>query len=102
VILIRPFLCLFTLVIALEFPMNAQANKGAPGPIACDLLPNADVVRVTGRKSYVEPELINGGAGCGYDDAQLLIYTGDNPEQAWEGTMKVFGHDKAQHSRSQE
>jgi hypothetical protein len=95
--LLCSFVCLITLT-ALQFPLSAQANKGkqGPGPIACDLLPNTDVVRVTGRKSYVEPERISGGFGCGYDAAQLLIYTGDNPEQSWEGTMKTFGHDKAQ------
>ena len=63
---------------------------------ACQLLPGAEVVRVTGQKSLTPPEPIGNGYGCGYDNAQLLIYTGDKAEANWEGTMKNFGHDKAQ------
>ena len=83
---------------ATSLPLLSQAGKAkqARGPNACDLLPNADVVRVTGQRSYVAPERIGDGYGCSYDAAQLLIYTGDNAEQSWEGTMKTFGHDKAQ------
>lgn len=83
--------------IALCSPLLAQASKATPAPVpnACQLLPNADVVRVTGQKSYVDPEPIGGGTGCGYENAQLLIYAGPNAEQQWETTMKTFGHDKA-------
>jgi hypothetical protein len=63
---------------------------------ACQILPIADVVRVTGQKSYNPAMPISGGSGCGYDNGQLLIYTGDKAEAKWESTMKVFGHDKAQ------
>ena len=66
------------------------------GVNACQLLPRADVERVTGQKSLTTPEAISGGSGCGYDNAQVLIYTGDKAEANWEATMKNFGRDKAQ------
>ena len=47
----------------------ARVIKKAGGPsAACALLSNEEVVKITGRRSYTEPEgtqLTNGGSACG-------------------------------------
>lgn len=75
--------------------LNAQNKAKQPGPQACSLLSRAEVEMATGQKSYTEPEPVRGGSGCGYDNAQLLIYTGSDSESQWEATVRAFGHDKA-------
>jgi len=88
--------CYLLLLAVTGSPMYPQTEgRQSAGLNACQLLPKSEVDRVTGRKSYADAEPIR-GSGCGYAQAQLLIYSGDKAEENWEGTMKTFGHDKAQ------
>src|SRR5262245_17243106 len=75
----------------IALPLAAQNTPALNG---CQLLPASEVARVTGQRNLSEPTRV--GLGCGYDNAQVLIYSGDKAEASWEQTMKTFGHDKAQ------
>ena len=62
---------------------------------ACSLLSRAEVDKVTGRKSYVDATPFNGGAGCSFDNGQVMIFRGNDAEAQWEMTVKGFGQEKA-------
>jgi hypothetical protein len=63
---------------------------------ACALVTRADFERITGRKTYVEPEQLSlaGGAGslCEFDSGQLWLYPDDPSGAQWEGVVKGFGN----------
>ncbi|HEX6362217.1 MAG TPA: hypothetical protein VFZ93_04635 [Albitalea sp.] len=65
---------------------------------ACALLSNAEVVKVTGRRSYGEPQgtqLTNGGSACDYDDVNLTLFSGPKSAEHYEALLKNFKKDKA-------
>jgi len=65
---------------------------------ACALLSNAEVVKITGEKSYSEPhgtQLTNGGSSCDYDDANLTVFSGPKSAESYEALLKNFKQDKA-------
>jgi hypothetical protein len=65
---------------------------------ACALLSNAEVVKITGRRSYGEPQgtqLTNGGSACDYDDANLTLFSGPKSGEHYEALLKNFKKDKA-------
>jgi hypothetical protein len=67
--------------------------------LACKLLSNDEVVKLTGRQSYVDPEgvqLAGGGSSCTWDaGVNINLYSGRNAAQNMEGLMKNFKVDKA-------
>jgi hypothetical protein len=65
---------------------------------ACALLSNAEVVQITGRRSYAEPEwtqLTNGGSSCDYDSANLTLFSGPKSGEHYDALLKNFKKDKA-------
>jgi hypothetical protein len=95
-----------SLVLALEC-LNPQMSRSAvvdstnAGQLqACNLLSNADVEKVTGQKMYSEPTpmALKGGAGalCGFDNAQVIVFSGSDSEVLWEEFLKAFGYNDVQ------
>jgi hypothetical protein len=63
---------------------------------ACTLLTRAEVEKATGRDPYADPEPAGqGGWICNVGIAELKVYSGPKSEEAWESTLKGFGHEKA-------
>jgi hypothetical protein len=86
----RIFLLLF--LAALIGSAQPRANQRLN---ACSLLSRAEVDKVTGRKSYVDATPFNGGAGCSFENGQVMIFRGNDAEAQWEMTVKGFGQEKA-------
>jgi hypothetical protein len=71
-------------------------NSGGPSA-ACALLSNDEVVRITGRRSYTEPEgtqLTNGGSACDYDSANVTVFSGPKSEEHYDALLKNFGKEQ--------
>jgi hypothetical protein len=88
---------------AVSHQVSAAAGERAANmapPEACALLTNTDVQKVTGRKMFTEPTpmSLKGGAGalCGFDNAQVILFSGDNSETLWDGFLKGFGYGDVQ------
>ncbi|MEP7281434.1 MAG: hypothetical protein ABI696_05600 [Rubrivivax sp.] len=66
---------------------------------ACALLPNDEVVRMTGRRSVTKPEgvqLKNGGSSCSWSSGvNVNMYSGPNSAQQLEDLLKRFKADKS-------
>lgn len=88
-------------------PAGAQSNaevarkiieKPSGAVLACQLLSNDEVVKLTGRKSYTPPEgvqLKDGGSSCTWDaGVNINLYSGRHAAQNMEGLMKSFKVDK--------
>lgn len=65
---------------------------------ACKLLSNDEVVKLTGRRSYVKPEgvqLRNGGSSCTWDaGVNVNLFSGPKSAEQHEELMKNFKVDK--------
>jgi hypothetical protein len=76
----------------------ARVIQKSGGPsAACALLSNDEVVKITGRRSYTEPEgtqLTNGGSACDYDSANVTLYSGPKSEEHYEALLKNFKKDQ--------
>jgi hypothetical protein len=74
-------------------------EKPSNAVLACKLLSNDEVVKLTGRPSYVEPEgvqLAGGGSSCTWDaGVNINLYSGRHAAQNMEGLMKSFKIEKA-------
>ena len=66
--------------------------------VACGLLSNDDVVRMTGRRSYSKPEgvqLKDGGSSCTWDSGvNINLFTGPKSAEQHEALLKAFKQDK--------
>ena len=62
----------------------------------CGLLTYAAVTEVPGRQMYFEPEPMSlaGGAGavCAFDEAQIIVFEGDDSETLWNSLIAGFGY----------
>jgi hypothetical protein len=76
----------------------ARVISKAGGPSkACDLLTNADVVNITGRRSYVAPQgttLTNGGSACDFDSANVTLFSGPKSQEHYDALLKNFKKDR--------
>lgn len=65
---------------------------------ACALLPNDEVVRITGRRSYTPPEgvhLRDGGSSCTWDSGvNINLFSGPRSAEQHEALLKDFKQDK--------
>ena len=80
-----------------------QANRvitKAGGPsAACTLLSNDEVVKITGRPSYSQPEgtqLIDGGSACDYSGANITLFSGPKSNDSYDKLVKNFKKDNSQ------
>lgn len=100
--------CLAFFALASASSADAQNNaevarriieKPNDAALACKLLSNDEVVKLTGRPSYVDPEgvqLAGGGSSCTWDaGVNINLYSGRSAAQNMEGLMKSFKVDKA-------
>lgn len=79
-------------IVSFHASLRAEDARGTASISACTLLTNADIEKVTGRKMFTEATLMLGGALCGFDVAQLIVFLGEDAEQRWENMLKSFGH----------
>jgi hypothetical protein len=74
-------------------------EKQSDAVTACSLLSNDEVVKVTGRKSYVKPEgvqLKGDGSSCNWDSGvNINMFSGPQSAQNMDHLMKSFKVDKA-------
>jgi len=73
-------------------------DKPSDAVPACALLTNDEVVKMTGRRSYTQPEGVqfkSGGSSCTWDSGvNINLFTGPQSAQQHEGLMKAFKADK--------
>jgi hypothetical protein len=88
-------------------PAAAQSNseiarrlieKPSSAVLACKLLSNDEVVKLTGRKSYTPPEgvqLRDGGSSCTWDSGvNINLFSGPKSAEQHEAMVKAFKQDK--------
>jgi hypothetical protein len=79
-----------------------QANRvftksGGPSA-ACALLSNDEVVKITGRRSYSQPEgtqLTNDGASCDYTGVNVTLFSGPKSDENYDKLVKNFMKDNS-------
>jgi hypothetical protein len=73
-------------------------EKPSTAVLACKLLTNDEVVKLTGRKSYTPPEgvqLRDGGSSCTWDSGvNINLFTGPKSVEQHESMLKAFKQDK--------
>lgn len=99
-----PMLCL--LIASLSMPtLAAQSKASADGTVACDLLSNADVQKVTGRTSRKPPNPIveakNRWSHCNFREAEIwvgLFPTASTAQKHVYQEVVVGGLEEARHA----
>ena len=90
-------------ILAAANPPAAAEETTVSATEVCELLGNAEVERVTGQKMYNEPTpmSLKGGAGalCGFDNAQVIVFTGKNSKRLWSSLLEGFGYGSVQNHR---
>lgn len=95
------------LTLALAGATSAQTRKEMADKVvkqydapsaACALLRDAEVIKITGRKSHDKPagtQLTNGGSSCDYDvGANVTLFSGPKSAEHYEALLKNFKKDK--------
>src|SRR5690348_16181924 len=87
--------------LAMSFAVSTLGTQAAAPPAAgvahvCSILTKAEVAKfiTRGREMYSDPSEMSGICDYGASWAQVLVYSGPNAEQQFDGLLKSFKKDK--------
>ena len=74
-------------------PLNAAWGQ-APAD-ACGLMSRDEFEALTGKTEYTDPTGMpwGGGTVCGYNNGQILLFTGEDSESAFDQMLESFGQE---------
>jgi hypothetical protein len=77
-------------VVLLVAPSGAPAQAPAD---ACALMGRDEFQALTGKQEFTDPEGMpfGGGTVCGFNNGQILLWTGDDAPQAFDRLLASFG-----------